>query len=146
MGKSNEKTKKLPPKTDVETTVFIKKKGTRKRVGTIKIGKSKESTDTYYQQHGIVPHEKDKSIFDAIIDGNHVSKSKPDPEVFLKGAEALQVSPETCIVFEDAEAGVEAAKRAGMMAIGIGDAHVLHQADKIIPNFTGVLASDLLKF
>lgn len=69
MGKSKEKTKKLPPKTDVETTVFIKKKGTRKRVGTIKIGKSKESTDTYYQQHGIVPHEKDKSIFDVIIDG-----------------------------------------------------------------------------
>lgn len=69
MGKSKEKTKKLPPKTDVETTVFIKKKGTRKRVGTLKIGKSNESIDEYYKQHGIVPREKDKSIFDAIIDG-----------------------------------------------------------------------------
>ena len=69
MGKSKEKTKKLPPKNDVETTVFIKKKGTRKRVGILKIGKSNESIDEYYKQHGIVPREKDTSIFDAIIDG-----------------------------------------------------------------------------
>lgn len=63
------KTKKLPPNTDVETTVFIKKKGTRKRVGTIKIGKSTDSTDTYYKEHGTIPHEQDKSFLDVIIDG-----------------------------------------------------------------------------
>jgi len=58
--------------------------------------------------------------FDAIIDGNSVSKAKPDPEVFLKGAEALELSPEECIVFEDAKAGVEAANAGGMTAIAIG--------------------------
>ena len=106
----------------------------------IALGSASKNAQIILEKTGLATY------FDAIIDGNHVNKSKPDPEVFLKGAEALQVSPETCIVFEDAEAGVEAAKRAGMMAIGIGDAHVLHEADKIIPNFTGVLASDLLKF
>ncbi|HMG08257.1 MAG TPA: beta-phosphoglucomutase, partial [Mucilaginibacter sp.] len=57
-------------------------------------------------------------LFDAIIDGNKVSKAKPDPEVFLKGAEELGVEPKYCVVFEDAIAGVEAAKAGGMKAIG----------------------------
>jgi beta-phosphoglucomutase len=84
--------------------------------------------------------------FDAIIDGNKVTKSKPDPEVFLKGAEALGVSPAECIVFEDAVAGVEAAKTGGMKAIGIGEVSVLNHADKVISSFEGVLSKDLLNF
>ena len=72
-------------------------------------------------------------LFDAIIDGNHVSKPKPDPEVFLKGAEALNVLPVDCVVFEDAIAGVEAAKNGGMKAVGIGSAKVLTEADLVIP-------------
>ena len=72
------------------------------------------------------------SFFDAIIDGNHVSKSKPDPEVFLKGAEALKVNAKNCIVFEDAFAGVQAAKAAHMKAVGIGDNQVLTNADFVI--------------
>src|SRR5574344_391382 len=48
-------------------------------------------------------------LFDAIIDGTKVSKAKPDPEVFLKGAEALGMKPQECVVFEDAEAGINAA-------------------------------------
>lgn len=67
--------------------------------------------------------------FQALIDGNQVSKSKPDPEVFLKGAEALGVEPQDCIVFEDAAAGVAAAKNAGMQVVGLGDAQVLAAAD-----------------
>ncbi|MFM1835425.1 MAG: hypothetical protein RJA04_112, partial [Bacteroidota bacterium] len=51
-----------------------------------------------------------------------------------------------CIVFEDAQAGVEAAKAGNMKAIGIGDAETLNQADKIIPNFIGVNAVELLQF
>ncbi len=92
--------------------------------------------------------EKTKLIswFDLIIDGNKVSKSKPDPEVFLKGAERLGLAPESCIVFEDAQAGVEAAKAGQMKAIGIGDASTLFLADKIIPNFIGVNAAELLQF
>jgi beta-phosphoglucomutase len=92
--------------------------------------------------------EKTKLIswFDLIIDGNKVSKSKPDPEVFLKGAEGLGLAPESCIVFEDAQAGVEAAKVGQMKAIGIGEASTLFLADKIIPNFIGVKAAELLQF
>ncbi|WP_183566657.1 beta-phosphoglucomutase [Mucilaginibacter sp. SP1R1] len=71
-------------------------------------------------------------LFDAIIDGNKVSKAKPDPEVFLKGAQELDVEPKYCVVFEDAIAGVEAAKAGGMKAIGIGDPEVLHEADLVV--------------
>jgi len=71
-------------------------------------------------------------LFDAIIDGNKVTKAKPDPEVFLKGAEALGIEPQYCVVFEDAIAGVEAAKAGGMKAIGIGDPKVLYEADLVV--------------
>ena len=72
------------------------------------------------------------SFFDAIIDGNHVSKAKPDPEVFLKGAEAVQVDPKFCVVFEDAIAGVEAALAGGMKVVGIGSPEILSKADLIV--------------
>ena len=84
--------------------------------------------------------------FDLIIDGNKVSKSKPDPEVFLKGAEGLGLLPFECIVFEDAQAGVEAAIAGGMKVIGIGEASVLSDANKVIPNFVGIKSADLLNF
>ena len=59
-------------------------------------------------------------LFDAVADGNIISKAKPDPEVFLKAAEMVGVKPGNCVVFEDAVAGVQAALNAGMMCIGIG--------------------------
>jgi beta-phosphoglucomutase len=71
-------------------------------------------------------------LFDAVIDGNHVSKPKPDPEVFLKGAEALHIAPADCVVFEDAIAGIEAAKNGGMKAVGIGSPKVLTEADLVV--------------
>ena len=67
-------------------------------------------------------------FFDAIVDGNLVSKSKPDPEVFLKGAELLGMKAQECLVFEEAIAGIEAANRAGMRSIGIGSPEVLTEA------------------
>ena len=82
--------------------------------------------------------------FDAVVDGTNVSKAKPDPEVFLQGAEALGISPEACVVFEDAAAGIEAAHAAGMMAIGIGQPTHLGHADAVFPNFT-VIDDALLK-
>lgn len=84
--------------------------------------------------------------FDLIIDGNKVTKSKPDPEVFLKGASGLGFLPTECIVFEDAQAGVEAAKAGNMRAIGIGEAEMLAGADKVIPSFVGIQAAELLQF
>jgi beta-phosphoglucomutase len=71
-------------------------------------------------------------FFAAVIDGNAVSKAKPDPEVFLKGAAALSLLPENCVVFEDSRAGIEAAKRGGMRAIGVGKPELLPGADRYI--------------
>lgn len=76
--------------------------------------------------------------FDAVIDGNKVSKAKPDPEVFLLAAQELGLRPQNCAVFEDAKAGVEAAKRAGMRCIGVGTSPELSGADMIIPGFLNV--------
>lgn len=72
-------------------------------------------------------------LFDAVVDGNHVTKAKPDPEVFLSGAGKLGLLPAECVVYEDAEAGVEAAHRAGMKVVGIGSPHVLKEADHVVP-------------
>lgn len=76
--------------------------------------------------------------FDAIIDGTKITKGKPDPEVFLKGAEELGVLPTECLVFEDAVAGVEAAKNGGMKAVGIGKKEVLTRADVVVENLVGL--------
>jgi beta-phosphoglucomutase len=72
--------------------------------------------------------------FDVIVDGNNVTKAKPDPEVFLLAAKQLGVNSKDCIVFEDAVAGVKAANAAKMISIGIGDEKVLSEAQF---NFTG---------
>ena len=71
-----------------------------------------------------------------------MAKSKPDPEVFLKGATLLNQVPEDCIVFEDAAAGIAAAKAAGMTTIGMGGAeevkiadHCFDSMDLITPEF-----------
>ncbi|MEN3324398.1 beta-phosphoglucomutase [Mariniflexile soesokkakense] len=66
--------------------------------------------------------------FYGVVDGNAVSKAKPDPEVFLIGAKKLNLPPKNCIVFEDAIAGVEAANIANMTSVGIGDRETLKQA------------------
>lgn len=81
--------------------------------------------------------------FDEIVDGTLVSLSKPHPEVFLKGAELLNVAPATCLVFEDAVAGVQAARNAGMKVIGIGDARILGEADRVVASLEDIRLSEL---
>lgn len=73
-----------------------------------------------------------RDLFDAIVDGNSVSKAKPDPEVFLKGAEMLGLSPADCVVFEDSQAGIEAARNAGCGVIAIDAGGILTDADKYV--------------
>jgi beta-phosphoglucomutase len=73
--------------------------------------------------------------FEATIDGNQVDKGKPSPEVFLKGAKAVNVAPEYTVVFEDAVAGVEAANRGDFMSVGVGNDHVLRNAKLVISGF-----------
>lgn len=95
----------------------------------IALGSASKNAPAILQKVGLTHY------FDSIIDGNRTSRSKPDPEVFLLGSEDLGLAPEHCVVFEDAQAGIEAAKAAGMFAIGIGEADVLQQADHVIPGF-----------
>lgn len=84
------------------------------------------------------------ALFDAIIDGTKVSKAKPDPEVFVKGAEALGLETGDCIVFEDAIAGLEAAHNCGMKSIGIGSKEILVKADAVLPGFAGITIDDVI--
>ncbi|QNR25624.1 beta-phosphoglucomutase [Croceimicrobium hydrocarbonivorans] len=71
-------------------------------------------------------------LFQTIIDGTVVSQSKPDPEVFLKGAEALQMEPKSLVVFEDSLAGIEAARRGGFRTVGIGSKSILKDAEIVV--------------
>src|SRR5690606_5715247 len=81
--------------------------------------------------------------FDAIVDGNDVTNAKPDPEVFVQAARLLGISNENSIVFEDSEAGIEAANIAGMTSIGIGDEKVLGHAGYTFPDFNHIDAGFL---
>lgn len=73
--------------------------------------------------------------FTAIFDGNDTTNSKPDPEVFLKGATALGINPKHIVVFEDSFKGIVAANTGGFMSCGVGDPDVLHNAMHVIHSF-----------
>ena len=77
--------------------------------------------------------------FDAISDGTNITRSKPDPEVFLLAAQYAAADPERCLVVEDARAGIEAACRAGMDSAGIGDAAMYEKASYGIETFSQLL-------
>lgn len=81
-------------------------------------------------------------LFDAIVDGNMVSRAKPDPEVFERGAQLLQVPYESCVVFEDSQAGLEAGRAAGMYTVAIGTSENLAGYDELL---SGVSAYKELK-
>ena len=85
------------------------------------------------------------SLFDAVIDGNKVTQSKPNPEVFLKGAEAVQVDPVRCVVFEDAPAGVEAAHAGGMKCVGISPNQNGLSADIVVSNLAQITVNDVIR-
>ncbi len=78
------------------------------------------------------------NYFDAISDGNNITQSKPDPEVFRKAAEFLSVDLDSCIVVEDAVSGVQAGKAAGMLTIAIGDAASKGLGDYNIASFSEI--------
>jgi len=92
----------------------------------------------------ILEHINMVNDFDAIIDGNKITKTKPDPQIFLKAAEALNVEPKMCIVFEDAKAGIESAINANMIAIGVGHAQNLTEAKFVIPSLADITVQEIL--
>lgn len=87
------------------------------------IGSSSRNTKAILKYIGL------EKSFDVIADGNDIKNSKPAPDVFLKAAEKLDMHPSSCVVVEDALAGIEAAKRAGMIAVAMSDAKNSHLAD-----------------
>ena len=87
----------------------------------------------------ILSHVAIREDFNAIIDGSRVSKSKPNPQIFLKAAEELNARPEDCVVFEDSIAGIKAANAAGMKVVGIttgNTADKLQPSDLVITDYT----------
>jgi len=92
----------------------------------------------------ILTKVKLNSYFEYIVDGNEVSKAKPDPEVFLKGCKLLGVEPKQSIVFEDSQAGIKAANNAQMTSVGIGDELVLSEADFNFKSFSEI-SEDVLQ-
>lgn len=84
-----------------------------------------------------------RDFFDAIVDGNSVTSSKPDPEVFLKAAEMLGAANKDCIVFEDALAGVQAALAAGMHVVGVGLAENLPGSELIVNDLSEISIAEL---
>ena len=92
----------------------------------VALGSASRNTPLILERLGI------EKLFDAVADGNVVSKAKPDPEVFIEAAKMVGVAPSDCVVFEDALAGVAAALSAGMLCIGIGSEKTLTDAHYVV--------------
>ena len=87
---------------------------------------------------------KIKTLFDAIVDGNNVKKSKPDPEGFLMAAELTNTNPLDCVVFEDSQAGITAANLVNMKTIGIGKLNELKDANRVYEKFNQINLQELI--
>lgn len=83
--------------------------------------------------------------FEAMVDGNMIVNSKPHPEIFLLAAKKLGLDPADCMVFEDAEAGVEAALAAGMKCVGIGSQVQLKKANRVVKSIAEFNYAELQK-
>ena len=98
------------------------------------VGSSSKNAKFILQRIGL------SDYFDAVSDGTNISRSKPDPEVFMKAAEYLGLTPSDCLVVEDAVSGVEAAHAGGMKAATVGDAAGRGCGDFILSRFADLLA------
>jgi len=104
----------------------------------IALASASRNAQTILDSTGIAP------MFNAIADGLIVTAAKPDPTVFLVAARLLEKPPASCIVFEDAIAGIEGAQRAGCPVVGVGDPVVLTAADSVVPSLAQVHWPELL--
>lgn len=105
----------------------------------VALGSASKNAMLILNNTGLTPY------FDAIIDGTKTAQAKPDPEVFTMGARELGARPDACVVFEDAEAGIEAAIRAGMRSVGIGSPETLGRANIVLPSLEGFTVDRLLE-
>lgn len=113
----------------------------RLRNDNIKIGlaSSSKNAKTIIEILGI-QHE-----FETVVDGTMIVHSKPDPEIFLLAAKRLGIAPVDCLVFEDAEAGIEAALAAGMKCVGVGNFTKLNRANRVVDSIQNFNYHDLQK-
>ena len=112
----------------VETLSKLKERGIR-----LAIGSSSKNAGFILKQTGL------DVWMDAVSDGNNITRSKPDPQVFLMAAEMLSLPPARCAVVEDATAGIDAALAGGFLAVGIGDAAGYDRTDKPLSTFSDLL-------
>lgn len=104
----------------------------------IALGSASKNAGAVIQSIGL------EDCFEVIVDGRQTTRSKPDPQVFLLAAAELGLQPAACIVFEDADSGIEAALAGGFYAVGVGSPEVLGKAHMVIPGFAGLAWSDVL--
>ena len=102
------------------------------------VGSSSKNTPLILDRIGLA------HFFDAVADGNEITKSKPDPEVFLLAAQKLGIAPESCAVVEDAEAGIEAALAGGMLVLSVGAAAGSQRAACRAQDLSAIQAADFL--
>jgi beta-phosphoglucomutase len=110
----------------------------RRAGGKIAIGSASKNAREVVQRLQIA------ADIDALADGYSVVRPKPAPDLFVYAAGLLRVCVNVCVVFEDAAAGVEAAKTAGMYAVGLGPVERVGQADLVLPSLDGVTLHDIL--
>lgn len=118
---------------DVSDEVRNTLKKLRKRDYKLAIGSSSKNARLILEKVELLDY------FDAISDGNNIVNTKPDPEVFLKACEYIDLEPSECTVVEDAYAGIDAAKAAGMIAVAIGDATNYEKSDYQLNSFSDLL-------
>lgn len=112
----------------IDTLLKLKENG----IG-IAVGSSSKNAKTILERVGLA------DLFDAVSDGNNITKTKPDPEVFLKAAEFLGVEPGDCMIVEDAVSGIMAGKAAGMTTVAVGDAAKSDIADYRLECFSNLV-------
>ena len=114
-----------------ETLTQLRQRGLR-----LAIGSSSRNARFILQRIGLI------DFFDAISDGNNINRSKPDPEVFLKAAQMLDLEPADCLVVEDAHAGIQAAHDGGFRSAALGDAVTSDLASYRLERFSDLLSID----
>ncbi len=118
---------------DVSEDVRKTLKTLKERGVKIAVGSSSKNAPTILERIGLYEE------FDAISDGNNITRSKPDPEVFLKAAEFLNLNPEECLVVEDALAGIDAGRAGGFATAGIGEAASYEKSDYKLSKLSDLL-------
>lgn len=104
----------------------------------VAVGSASKNAGTILSRLGLIEQ------FDALVDGNRITEAKPNPQVFTLAADDMGLPYSACVVIEDAEAGIEAAQRAGMKCVGVGSPAILGNADIVVQSLDKLNFNELL--